>query len=216
MTNGGNAAGQKFGIFFQTSDTGHKKAGAEQTKVNFYLLAGNINVTFSWGERNGNRACEENFKAGRIEIGVVIFYIITRTMKLQIIIEKNDGMLWGRVEGKGNYMPTPYGKTKDAVIKNLRDLIGDYQLHEGKTDKFWSKLDVNKMEIEIQYDLEAFFEEHDYLSISSVAKRAGINASLMRQYATGIKHPSSDQAKRIEDTIHSLAKELKSVSLYAA
>ena len=137
-------------------------------------------------------------------------------MKLQVIIEKNDGMLWGRVEGKGHYMPTPYGKTKDAVIKNLKELLEDYQAHEGKSDKFWSKVDVSTIDIEIHYDLEAFFQEHDYLSISSVAKRAGINASLMRQYATGIKHPSAAQAKKIEAIIHELAKELRNVSLYAA
>lgn len=137
-------------------------------------------------------------------------------MKLEIILEKNDGILWGRIEGKGNYMPTPYGETKNAVIENLKYLIKDYQAHEGKHDKYWAKVDVNKIDIHVLYDLEAFFLEHDYLSINAVAKRAGINASLMRQYASGVKHPSGTQAKRIEDTIHALAKDMQAVSLYAA
>jgi hypothetical protein len=136
-------------------------------------------------------------------------------MKVDLIIEKNDGILWGRVEGKGNYMPTPYGETKAEVIKNLKELIADYQAHEGKTDKFWSKVHIDKLEVEIHYDLQAFFQEHEYLTISSIAKRAGINPSLMRHYASGIKYPSAIQAKKIEETIHALAKELESVSLYA-
>jgi predicted RNase H-like HicB family nuclease len=137
-------------------------------------------------------------------------------MKLQIILEKNDGILWGRVEEIGNYMPTPYGKTKAEVVQNLKELIKDYQAHEGKADKIWSKVNIDKLELEIRYDLQAFFMEHDYLNISSIAKRAGINASLMRHYAAGIKYPSMAQAKKIEDTIHELAKELESVSLFAA
>lgn len=137
-------------------------------------------------------------------------------MKLQVILEKSDGILWGRIEGKGNYMPTPYGKTKNEVIQNLKELIKDYQAHEGKSDKIWAKVSIDKLEIEIRYDLQAFFLEHDYLNISSIAKRAGINASLMRHYAAGIKYPSVAQAKKIEDTIHELAKELERVSLFAA
>ena len=39
--------------------------------------------------------------------------------RIELIIEKNDGILWGIVEGKGKYTPTPYGETKDEVIANL-------------------------------------------------------------------------------------------------
>jgi hypothetical protein len=36
---------------------------------------------------------------------------------------------------------------------------------------------------------------------------------LLRQYASGVKHPSPTQAQKIQDSIRALAKELKSVSL---
>ncbi len=32
----------------------------------------------------------------------------------------------GRVEGKGKFMPTPYGTTTAGVISNLKELIKDY------------------------------------------------------------------------------------------
>jgi hypothetical protein len=135
---------------------------------------------------------------------------------LDLIIEKHDGMLWGRIEGKGKFMPTPYGETKTALLKNLKQLIKDYQGHEGKEDKFWKKVDTKFMILHISYDLQAFFEEFDFLKQSKIAELAGINPGLLRQYASGVKYPSPEQAKKIEDAIHQLAKELKAVSLYAA
>ena len=54
--------------------------------------------------------------------------------KLEIIIEKNDGILWGRVENKGKFYPTPYGETIEKVVENLKELVADYVLNEGKED----------------------------------------------------------------------------------
>ncbi len=70
-------------------------------------------------------------------------------------------------------------------------------------------------DIEIKYDLEAFFMEHSYLKISSIAEQAKINPGLVRQYASGVKHPSAEQAKKIEATIHKIANDLQQVELYA-
>ncbi len=53
------------------------------------------------------------------------------------------------------------------------------------------------------------------LNISSIAKRAGMNPGLLRQYASGVKHPSREQAKKIEDSIHKIANELREVTIQA-
>ncbi len=136
--------------------------------------------------------------------------------KIEIIIEKNDGLLWGRVENMGTHLLTPYGKTTEKLIENLNELVLDYLANEGKKDKFWNRVDISKVVFEFKYDLQAFFAEHDYLKISSVAEHAGINPGLLRQYASGVKYPSPDQAKKIEDAIHEIALELKEISIYAA
>jgi hypothetical protein len=133
---------------------------------------------------------------------------------IELIIEKNDEMLWGIVEGKGNFTPTPYGETKDEVITNLKELIRDYQLNEGKLDDYWNKVDVNHLNLEISFNLQAFFKEFDELKISSIAKRAEINESLLRQYATGHKYPSAEQVKKIETAIHNLGERLKQANIY--
>jgi hypothetical protein len=134
--------------------------------------------------------------------------------KIEIIIEKNDGLLWGRVEHKGRFMPTPYGKNTIKLIANLKELIADYVQHEGRKDFFWGKLDLNDLQIDFRYDLESFFQEHDYLKISSVAEQAGMNPGLVRQYASGVKYPSGEQADKIRRAIKKIAKELTQHSIY--
>lgn len=134
--------------------------------------------------------------------------------KIELILEKNDGLLWGRIERVG-WMPTPYGTTVEDVIKNLKELQDDYIKHEGKNDKKWNKINWNEVTFDLKYDLVAFFESFDYLNLSAIAKKIGINRTLLNHYKTGLKHPSAEQAKKIENTIHELALELGKVKLVA-
>src|ERR1700733_13393744 len=101
--------------------------------------------------------------------------------KIEIIIEKQGNHFWGRIEDKG-FMPTGQGKTIDRLLKNIKDSIEDYVDHEGRKDKFWNKVNLENIEFRIRYDLQVFFEEFNELKISSIAKRANLNESLLRQY----------------------------------
>lgn len=134
-------------------------------------------------------------------------------MKLQVIIEKGDNVLYGRIEGGKLFVPVTAANTRKEVLDNLKGLIKDYQVHEGKQDKFWNKVDVNTVDFEIHYDLQAFFAEFDWITASAIARHAGLNESLVRQYATGKKFPSLDQAKKIQTTIRGLSKPLQMLEL---
>ncbi len=134
--------------------------------------------------------------------------------KIELIIEKNDGLLWGRTEGKG-WMATPCGNTIDEVIENLKELVADYTTHEGKDDKTWNKIDWNNVVFDMKYDLIAFFETFNYLNLSAISGKIGINRTLLNHYKTGLKYPSAEQTKKIEDAIHLLAYELGKVKLVA-
>jgi hypothetical protein len=81
--------------------------------------------------------------------------------------------------------------------------------------KFWSKVDVNNLEFDIKYELQAFFDEFKELKISSIAEKANLNPSLLRQYSTGNKQLSTEQAKKIQDALHQLGNRLKRISIYA-
>ncbi len=67
--------------------------------------------------------------------------------------------------------------------------------------------------LEFELDLSTLFELFSPLKKSTIAEMAGMNPSLLRQYTKGIKHPSFDQAKRIEQAIHQLGRELLNVRL---
>ena len=137
-------------------------------------------------------------------------------MKTQrVIIEKSDEGLYGRIEGHKSYLPVTLGKSKKEVLENLTSLIKDYQENEKDGDPFWLNLKIENLQFDISYDLPSFFSEYDFLNASAIARHANMNESLVRQYATGKKYPSFEPAKKLEDTIHNLTKELSKVSLYA-
>jgi predicted RNase H-like HicB family nuclease len=133
-------------------------------------------------------------------------------MRIDVIIEKGKKEFWGRIEGY-EFLPVTVGTTVDEVLDNLKMLIADYIEHEGKDDKKFKRADVNKIKFDVHYDLRAFFDEYKFLNVSSIAALSGINPSLVRQYAKGIKHPSTAQAKKVEATIHQLAEKMNRVSL---
>lgn len=125
--------------------------------------------------------------------------------KLELIIEKNDGLFWGRIEGKGNFTPNGAGITTTELITDIKSCIEDYKEHEGTTDLFWSKIDTNSLEFDMRYDLESFLAEFDFLNLSIIADRIKINRTLLNQYKTGSRHPSLAQARKILSSIQQLA-----------
>ncbi len=94
--------------------------------------------------------------------------------------------------------------------------IISYQKSGGKKEVAWKKINAQKSEWQLRYDIQAFFQQHDYLHISAIARRAGINENVLRHYAAGIQNPSAAQTKKNEDILHILADELRTVCLSAA
>lgn len=64
------------------------------------------------------------------------------------------------------------------------------------------------------FDLGSLFDYYPFLNISGVAKRAGINASLMRQYVSGVHKPSAKRLAVISNTMKDMAKDIASVALW--
>jgi hypothetical protein len=123
--------------------------------------------------------------------------------KIQLIVENGgDGKLWGRTMHEDNLV-TSTAANLQALEKKIKKVLKDFH-------------NLSSVEFEYAYDVSAFFDNFDFLNQTKIAELSGINPGLLRQYASGVKYPSSTQAKKIEAAIHKLAKELESVSLYAA
>jgi hypothetical protein len=135
--------------------------------------------------------------------------------KLTVILEKDDGYLWGRVEydpvDKPGFLHTTEGSSVEEITKNLRELISDSLKHELKDDPAFAGITANDIEFDYAYDLSAFFEIFDALKINTIAELAGLNKALVRQYVSGVKNPSRTQAERIEQAVHELGKKLLQV-----
>lgn len=123
-------------------------------------------------------------------------------LKQTLTIEKcSDGILWGRVEYQDDLL-VDSAKSIEALEKKFKKLLHDFH-------------DVNpaKVKFEVAYDLTSVFQENEFLNISAIASRAGINPTLMRQYASGNKQPSPEKVKQIEGVLHGLANSLSMVRL---
>ena len=73
--------------------------------------------------------------------------------------------------------------------------------------------ELKDIEFEFQYDVASIFNYFDFINVSKFAKRAGINASLMRQYKSCGTAISEAQAKRIQAALREVGSELLAVSL---
>jgi hypothetical protein len=122
--------------------------------------------------------------------------------KILLIIEKGtDNSLWGRVNFDDNLI-VEEASSLPVLQKKIKNLLRDF--HD---------LDPAAVDFDLAYDLTALFAEKQYLKLSWVAAKMGINRSLMAQYAAGKKHPSLERAKEIENVIHDLGRDLLEIKL---
>jgi len=124
-----------------------------------------------------------------------------KTVKMDLVIERQKNELWGRVTYNGNLITDNAPTVADLETK-IKKLLEDFE-----------DVDPNTVQFTYSYDIYALFEHFDFLKISNVAKHASMNPTLLRQYVSGAKNPSAEQAKRIEETLHRLADEIKNAVL---
>lgn len=104
------------------------------------------------------------------------------------------------------------GKTVEDAKKSLMNAVEDYKemfVLQGKE----IPVSLSEIEFEYKYDIASFFECFKFISVSTFAKYAGINPSLMRQYKQRIAFASESQKAKIEEAIHKAGSELLSVQL---
>lgn len=123
--------------------------------------------------------------------------------RIELTVEKGNDGLWGSI------------KYHDNLIADCGNDLADLENKIKKQLQEFEGLDIESIEFECTYDIFSLFQEFDFLNISKISKYAGINAGLLRQYASGVKHPSLNQAKKIEETLHRLAEQMKKASIVA-
>ena len=109
---------------------------------------------------------------------------------------------------------TAYGDTVDAAKKDLESVIADVLDHYKKEgEKPDPALNGGNLEFIFKYDIASIFNHFGMLDATGLAKKIGMNPSLLRQYKTGHTLASDKQKKKIEKGLHDLGRELLSVRL---
>ncbi len=132
------------------------------------------------------------------------------TKKIQIFVEKHkDGTYWGTSQNFEGIISS-FGDTFEELQDNFKTAFTDHIELAKELEESYAN-DYEKVTFDYEMDLTAFFELVPELKISSIAKKANINQSLLRQYKTGNKTASTEQLYKIQTAIHNLGKELLSV-----
>lgn len=104
------------------------------------------------------------------------------------------------------------GTTVEEAKKSLWSAVEEYKAMLSELGKDIPD-SLEHIEFEYKYDIASFFECFKFIGVSSFAKYAGINPSLMRQYKQRIAFASESQKAKIEDAIHKAGEELLAVQL---
>ncbi len=104
------------------------------------------------------------------------------------------------------------GKTVYEAKASLGSALEDYKAMLTEIGKDVPDA-LRDIDFEYKYDIASFFECFKFISVSTFAKYAGINPSLMRQYKQRIAFASEAQKAKIEQAIHKAGEELISVQL---
>jgi hypothetical protein len=127
---------------------------------------------------------------------------------LVTVSQASDGSYWCHTEsdvyGCGlNGAGATVKAAKDDLMVCLEDAKEEF-LEEGG--------ELYDVEFEYKYDLQSFFDYFSFLNVSEIAKRAGINPSLMRQYTSGVKNAGEKTYSRLSACMATITRELQAAS----
>ena len=103
----------------------------------------------------------------------------------------------------------PIYTTGDSIHQlKVNALEAIHLLEEGSSKKL-----SNSSDLVFEIDFQQFFEYYKVINAKHLAKRIGMNETLLSQYVNGRKKPSTHQVKRIMDGLHEIGKELTQLNL---
>jgi len=128
------------------------------------------------------------------------------TKKVVLILEYGNG-------GYSCYNDDPIGKYAviDGDGATAEEAKADFmRALEECRQAFPEDKDINQdMEFTYKYDIQAFFKEFSFLNATDIARRAGINPSLMRQYTSGVKKAGEKTYNKLNACLSNIKNDLQ-------
>ena len=131
---------------------------------------------------------------------------------IRVIVERHeDGTYWGTTQNIPGVV-SAYGSRLEILKSNIEAAFKDYLVLATEEGYDWVLDFKSGVQWEYKMNIQAFFALIPEVKISAIGKKAGINESLMRQYARGTAAVSEARMKQIEKCIQTLGRELCAVS----
>lgn len=132
-------------------------------------------------------------------------------MKVTVIIERaKDGYFSCYMEDGDtlDFGLIGHGETAEAARADLLQAYEEIKAMNAERSK-----ETPDIEIEWKYDLESFFDYFSVINVTKLAQKAGINASLLRQYRNGLAKASEKQYAKLREAIREIGQELLTAQL---
>ncbi|MDO4510194.1 MAG: pilus assembly protein HicB [Bacteroidales bacterium] len=94
----------------------------------------------------------------------------------------------------------------ESASKAKEDLLSSYkEIQETLVEEGKEPIEIDFV---WHYDMKSFFDYFDFLNVSKVAERAGINPSLMRKYTSGVANAGEKQYLKLRTAVKEFSAEL--------
>ena len=126
-------------------------------------------------------------------------------MKVLAVVERGKGkrnFSCFASENIGNYCPIGYGGTAREAMEDIKVGLAEFrEMAAEKGEEF------PEVELEYRFDVGAFFDYYP-IDVTAFAKYIGMNASVLRQYATALREPKQAQIEKIRNGIDKISRDL--------
>jgi len=121
--------------------------------------------------------------------------------KIDIVVEKTATGYSAYAEDQGAFTTS---KNIPSLYENLLEALNLHYEEHGYL--------VTADNLRLRMDLQQFFQYYKVLNANFLAKRIGMNPSLLSQYVRGKKQPSNKQTEKIIHGIQNIGMELSSIN----
>ncbi|MFD2936758.1 hypothetical protein [Spirosoma flavum] len=130
---------------------------------------------------------------------------------LTVVLEKQGGQLWGRIEQKG-LLAVVSGSTREAIAKKLSLQLKEFTTYLHTQDRT-QKVIPDDFVFDYRYDLTLLRELFQQFRITYLAEQTNISQELLSQFMTNKQYPSTQQAQQIEALIQQFGRDMLNFSL---
>ena len=121
-------------------------------------------------------------------------------MKIEIIIEKTKT---GYSAYAKKYAVYTVAKKLVKLKSNMVEALNLHFEDQG--------IVISESDLKFTLELAEFFEFYKVINAKALSERIGINQSLLAQYISGLKKPSTKQSNRILKEVQNVGKELANI-----